>query len=344
MTPPPDVDTELAADSARTHYGWEASCTALSGERDRNFLLTRSGHGPVALKFINKSESTEETDLQLRCLEHLAARGLPIATPVPVRTLQGLDCFELITARGPISARAYSYLEGQPAVQSPGSVELRHSVGKAVGSLHTALRDFEHALVSRVLLWDLMHVGQLTAFAEHVDDDAMRCFILAFLDRFERVIAPALARLPFQFIHADISKSNLLLMPNDGHRVAGVLDFGDMVYAPRVADLAIAASYQMSDSEDPMEALEQVKAGYLSAGDLQAEEQAHLLDLVVARLVQRLVLTGWRASRFPENRTYILRSSPDALRLMRALIPVWEVDFSHRHRHSTSMSMSSARP
>lgn len=331
LTPPPDIDAAQAAQAAERHYGWRVTCTPLSGERDRNFLLKGEGRPPIALKFINPSESQEETDLQVCGLAFLAQRDLALATPTPLKTRDGGDGFVVQTARGLVRGRAYTYLEGQPAVTARGGPGLRHSVGAAVGRLGVALRDFRHEVVSRVFLWDLMHVGKLAAFAQHVDDIEVRAFVTGFVEAFSCHIESALGTLPAQFIHADFSKSNLLVSPQDDTLVTGVLDFGDMVHAPRIADLAIAASYQISDSPDPVAALSEVAAGYLSVCELLPQELAHLLDLVVARLAQRLVLTGWRASHFPENKAYILRSQPDALRLMRLLIPVWHADFRRRH-------------
>lgn len=331
LTPPPEVDRVQAQDAAALHYGWHSGCTLLSGERDRNFVLEIDGQRSVALKFINHSESAQETDLQVRALAFLAEQEFALAVPRPIKTLNGEDGFILQTAQGPIRGRAYTFLEGEPAARGQGSAALRRSVGAAVGRLDLALRDFTHALAPRVFLWDPMHVGQLSPWVDQVQDVRVRAFVAEFLAKFTRYIAPDLLALPSQFIHADFSKSNLLVSPEDGDRVSAVLDFGDMVHAPRIADLAIAASYQMSDSNDPMAALDEVTQGFCSVSDLHQGELAHLLDMVVARLVARLVLTGWRASRFPENRSYILRSQPDALKLIGQIMPIWCDDFQRRY-------------
>ena len=90
-----------------------------------------------------------------------------------------------------------------------------------------------------------------------------------------------------------------------------------------VAELAVAASYHMNDAPDPLQALQDVVDGYLRYQPLGAVAHSILLDLVMARLVQRIVITEWRASRFPENRTYILRSNPDARQLLLRLLPIW---------------------
>jgi Ser/Thr protein kinase RdoA (MazF antagonist) len=42
---------------------------------------------------------------------------------------------------------------------------------------------------------------------------------------------------------------------------------------------------------------------------LTKAEQAVLLDLVAARLVITVLITEWRAARYPENRQYIMRNN-----------------------------------
>lgn len=329
-TPPPTVELETVRAIAHSHYDWDAVCTPMAGERDRNFLLARSDAAPVTLKFINASESPQETDLQVQVLAHLERQDLPIQTPQPLTTLDGQASFHLETAGGPLRGRAYTYLQGTPAVHTPGSARHRTSVGKMVAQLDRALHGFQHPAKTRIFLWDLMHVPHLAAFSQHVGDPRLRHFIADFLDHFARCTLAAVSGLPHQFIHADLSKSNLLVDPADPEIVVGVLDFGDMVYAPRIADLAIAASYQMGNAGDPMAALEQVVQGFQSESPLLPQEREHLLDFVMARLVQRLVITEWRAARFPENREYILRSNPEAQSLLHALMPIWRSDSQRR--------------
>src|SRR5699024_529183 len=138
--------------------------------------------------------------------------------------------------------------------------------------------------------------------------------ILDFLTRFERQVAPTLARLPQQMIHNDLSPSNILV-DQAGRAIIGILDVGGAVHAPRSCALADGASYQMNRYRDPCIDLDSIVHGYESVQQLLPEERAHIHDLVLARLVQRIVITSWRADQFPENRNYIMRSAADAISL-----------------------------
>ena len=48
-----------------------------------------------------------------------------------------------------------------------------------------------------------------------------------------------------------------------------------------------------------------------------------MLDLVLARLVQRMAIPSWRALRFPGNGAYILRSRAAATALFNELYDEW---------------------
>ena len=61
-------------------------------------------------------------------------------------------------------------------------------------------------------------------------------------------------------------------------------------------------------------------AGYHATTPLTAGELDLLPDLILARIVARIVISEWRAERFPDNRGYVLRNTPRALRERRVLI------------------------
>jgi hydroxylysine kinase len=94
--------------------------------------------------------------------------------------------------------------------------------------------------------------------------------------------------------------------------VTGIIDFGDMVETPLIVDLATASAYQIVPDEDPLQVLGEFVAGYHAASPIEPEEFSVLFDLVKARLVTTLVITAWRASLYPENRTYIMRNAGQA--------------------------------
>ena len=53
-----------------------------------------------------------------------------------------------------------------------------------------------------------------------------------------------------------------------------------------------------------------------------AAELDLLPDLILGRLVARIVVSEWRAERFPENRAYVLRNTPRAWEQLRRLLSI----------------------
>ena len=56
MVSPPVVTVDDASKAAAQMYGWQAEAVALTGERDKNYLLRTAEAGDVVLKFINPAE------------------------------------------------------------------------------------------------------------------------------------------------------------------------------------------------------------------------------------------------------------------------------------------------
>lgn len=342
---PPPIRLEDAERLARACYPGYAQCVPLSGERDMNFRISRADGGSLTLKFINGAESLDETRMQIAVLKHLEARqgGLgtvraPHHQPADTAGLAadsgiGPGCddgaatrdwlsFRVSEVAGPVRVRAYGFLPGRVGTAMSAGPQSWQAVGRAAGQLDAQLADFEHPAAHRLFLWDACQVARVRPMLGAVESPDERARIAAYLDAFEQDVVPALAALPSQIIHNDLSPSNILA-DEAGTDLVGILDFGDMVHAPRIAEIAIAASYQMMVPGNPLDVLSAVVAGYESVLPLAPRERRHVLDLVLARLVQRMVIPSWRALRFPGNGAYILRSRAAATALFNELYDEW---------------------
>lgn len=332
LTAVPQVRAADAAALAREVYGISGDVQPLSGERDRNFLVRAKDGSAVTLKFISAAESLAETEMQIAVLKHLAGR---CAVPVPLHHPMQLpaaaeasaktspDWLDWCSPAGErLRVRCYSFLDGKPGSDLQRNATAWQAWGLAIAQLHGALADFAHPATERPFLWDARRAPLLRPWLEVVGDAPLRAQIAAFWTVFEPRLARLGPQLPTQTIHNDLSPSNLLAS-DDGLGIAGVLDFGDMLLAPRVADLAIAASYQMPLTDAPDAALAAMLAGYESLLPLSAAERDLLPDLILARLTQRMVITAWRARLYPDNRVYILRSQATATALFSRMIGSW---------------------
>lgn len=324
MVSPPVVTVDDASKVAADLYGWQAEAIALTGERDKNYLLHTQEAGDVVLKFINPAEEAAETDLQIQVLLWLAQQNCAVVVPKALRSRTGDLVCDYTVGEQVYKVRAYTYLNGVSVAQAQMGAALQQSFGTQAAQLVRALEGFDHPALSRVLLWDVMHLNQLRAWAEEVlPQDEMGQFVFAYLDQFEQTILPVLQALPQQVIHGDISKSNTVASSADATSIHGVLDFGDLCKAPRVVELAVAASYALdAETGDLQAALAGIVAAYAAVLPLSEAESALIPDLIIARLVQRIVISEWRASHFPNNRDYILRSNAQARQLLGQLMQV----------------------
>jgi Ser/Thr protein kinase RdoA (MazF antagonist) len=312
MTEPPAILEAKAAALTQSHFGVGGRARLLGGERDENFLIAAES-GDFVLKVANAAEERDVIDFQTRALVHLELTDPTIPVPRVVRTLDGEVTATIADDLGGARAlRLVSYIPGRLAMEAAPSATLRQEIGLMLGRLDRALAGYRHAASRHQLSWDLSQAGGLRHLLADVADDATRARAERALDRFERSVAPALSALRSQVIHNDFSLFNVLIGAADPARLVGVIDFGDMIEAPLVNEVAIAMSYHVGAHADPLVPLEEILRAYSSIVPLSPDETDLLHDLVTMRLAQTVLITEWRARRYPENRAYILKNHPAA--------------------------------
>jgi Ser/Thr protein kinase RdoA (MazF antagonist) len=92
----------------------------------------------------------------------------------------------------------------------------------------------------------------------------------------------------------------------EGDCVVGVIDFGDLIYAPLVCDLAVPISELIVGVDDPFGVAMEIAAGYCAVEPLTAEEIAVIFDLVATRTAMTIAIAAWRVGDHPENHAYIM--------------------------------------
>ena len=302
-TRPPDLDEAEVAGLVARHYGLLGPLRRLTSERDLNLHLQGPDRGYV-VKFANQAEPRAVTDFQTAALLHLEGKGLPV--PVVIRSLTGAT--EVETPGGVL--RVLSYLEGRPLHLAPKTPGQRAAMGEMAAHLSLGLQGFDHSGADHVLQWDIRHTSALRPMLADVPD-TLRDLCTRVLDRFDAKVAPRLAGLRWQVVHNDLNPHNVLVDADNPDRIAGVLDFGDMVRTPLVCDLGVAASYQI-DPDQPLDSLARFTAAYHRILPLRPDELALVVDLTKARMLTTICITARRAARYPENADYILRNLPAA--------------------------------
>lgn len=311
--PPPVFSEGEAATLAKRHFGVDGTASKLTSERDANFRIRTAGGPSYVLKLSNPAEERLVTNLQTEALRHVARTDPDLPVQRVFQNTSGTYEEILPDAAGqPLVLRLFSYLDGEPLHLSPRSAAQRRSLGHNLARLTRALADFTHAATHHDLQWDIKHASRLWQLLPHVEAGEKRQLVERVLGNFDRHVMPVMAGLRTQFVHNDLNPHNVLVDREDPARVAGILDFGDMVWTPLVNDLAVAASYQLALEGDPLAEAGDLIAAYHAVLPLQAIELDLLYDLIAARLATTATITSWRAARYPENRDYILRNAPRA--------------------------------
>jgi hydroxylysine kinase len=316
--PAAPVAEDWAARQLATHWGLAGRLQVLSGERDANFLLHCDGapaSAPlrVMLKVSHPVEPPLVADFQTQALLHIArvAPTLPVQRLLP--TWDGQTSLLLAAPDGPPRVlRLFSYLDGLPMPQAPRSRAQQLNLARQLARLDQALAGLQHPAGALELPWDIQRVERVRSLLTPLADASRRTLALQALDDVAQQVAPLLPTLRRQPVHNDFNLHNLLVDPADTDRVCGILDFGDMVVAPMVNDLAVAASYQLATQADDATMLAQLVdfvAAYHALTPLTATELGLLPLLMRARLAMVVAISGWRAQRQPHNADYLLRNN-----------------------------------
>ena len=170
----PHFDATSAAQLARDLYGLDAKATALTSERDQNFLLETASGDRVVLKIANALEEPAMIDAQQQAMSHLA----PVLDVVPrvIATRSGA----IITAVVAPGDRhhlvwAVTHLPGVPlATVRRRTPALLEDFGRRIGALSQGLSDFDHPAIHRDFHWDLAKGRQVVGEHRSLIDDVAR--------------------------------------------------------------------------------------------------------------------------------------------------------------------------
>ncbi|MEE1768306.1 aminotransferase [Streptomyces sp. JV185] len=294
--PAPRVTPAEAERVGTELLGCSAHAEALGSQQDANFLLRADdGKALAILKIANPAFGALETEAQDTAADLIASAHpeLRVATVLrhpdgsPRRTTMDTD-------GGPAVVRLLRYLPGGPLSGprhlSPGTVA---AMGTIAAKVSTALRDYRHPGLDRVLQWDLRHADRVVAgLAEHIDGHEQRTAVRTATTEAWAPIQRLADVLPSQAVHLDLTDDNLIRRPDAPLPVPdGIIDFGDLTTSWAIGELAVCLSSVLHhDGVEPHHVLPAVRA-FHALRPLSAAEAEALWPLVVLRAAG-LVVSG----------------------------------------------------
>jgi 4-aminobutyrate aminotransferase-like enzyme/Ser/Thr protein kinase RdoA (MazF antagonist) len=268
-------------------YGLRVTLLTLPGEYDLNFEACQDGIPTHILKVMRPGCARSLVEMQCEALDHVGRRDPTIPIPRVVRARDG-QCFvtaadqqgaeRLVWVTTVLPGRLYGQIRPQP-------LSLVRELGVALAKLDNALEDFDHPDLHRELKWDIRRSAWIRDHLDLIAGEKRRALIREIITTFETDHLSHLDSLAVAPIHNDANDYNLLVQSNEhGSRLSGIIDFGDMVAAPTVIELAVAGAYAVLNQERPVAALSELVAGYNSVRLLSDGEIALVYPLVRTRL------------------------------------------------------------
>lgn len=292
---PPAFTLQQSVEIARDYYDLKVTAAALVSERDQNFRLTAENSKRYVLKIANTLEDPVVTDFQIQALLHIQAKDdALIITPTVLPTTSGEYSLVLEAEGRSHVVRLVSHLEGKPLGAVEVDASLARDLGRYLARLGRALSDFSHPGADHSLLWDIKQAASLRGILQHIGDGDIRGLAIRTLDNFESKILPVFDSLRWQVIHNDMNPDNVLMDDSTNPRIAGVIDFGDMVRSPLIVDVAVAASYLRTLDGNPLTLIAEFLAGYHGEEPLSRLEIDVLHDLIKVRLMTTVSILSWR--------------------------------------------------
>ncbi|MEC9092768.1 MAG: phosphotransferase, partial [Planctomycetota bacterium] len=313
----PDLLSTEVADFVESHFGLKVGLEPLDSERDQNFLATElSGGQKYVVKIGNSKSDLSFIELENEAMLRLAATDLEKLVPQPILGTRGKPVAFLENQEARFPVRVVQYIPGELLANVyPQTEGLLFDLGSVLGKVAAAFDGFQHSAAQREFHWDLDRVlPTLTRYREFSEPCRE---IDVFLDRYQARVLPRLESLRKSIIHNDANDHNVIVNPRGEpvRKIAGLIDFGDMVFASTVNELAIAMAYVMLNTTDPVRSASCVVQGFHENFALADEEIDVVFDLACMRLCSSVVIAGYQRSLNPENHYLSVTDLPAQQRL-----------------------------
>ncbi len=295
-------------DLTKKHYRLSVEAKAFSGYDELNYLLTDFEGKRYILKVADDGHGLHFLDAQVKIVNHLASSPIKNKFQHYLLNTEGNEVTTLIAGNKNHYLRILSFLEGNLWVNVEEKTDsLLIDLGNFMGSMDIILQNFSHPAMHRHYTWDISTALDASAKLAHIKDHEKRRIAGYYILQFETEVLPVLSSLRHSYAHNDANDYNLLV---ENNKVSGLIDFGDMVYTALINNVAVACTYAMLGSDNPLYAASLVIKGYHEKNPLTATEIDLLYYLIAARLCISVTQSAYYASLEKNNEHHFITEKP----------------------------------
>jgi len=276
----------------------EADISELEGYDNANFKVELPGGSRYVLKQYHPEPGLSNLFHAESLLLASLTQKFPGQFPEPVFTVDGT--LQPETKSGDqFVYRLLKWVDGDFLYQADHTPELFKSIGSFLAKMDKELqKEFSPVVAARKIEWDLQHLLTLHERLKLISEPRIRKNVHYFLLQYNDEVLPHIPTLRHSIIHNDANDWNVLV--NTG-KVTGIIDFGDMVHAPLIQELAVCLAYALFGKKDPLVWASYVLQGFHDILPLKEQELDVLYYLIAGRLCMSLLNSAYSKSVDPDN-------------------------------------------
>lgn len=293
---------------AKQHYAIDATARLLNGYDELNYLLTAANGKKYIFKIATDKHGYSFLDAQVKIIHHLANGNVANKFQHFVLNTTGEALTTIQQNGNNYHFRILSFLEGVFWVNAEKHSDiLLYNLGSFLGDMDLALKNFSHPAMHRRYTWDIQTAMDAWKNLQHIKDHERRRIASYFLMQFETEVLPLQSSLRTAYIHNDANDYNVLVNEDE---IAGLIDFGDMVHSQLINNLAVACTYAMLNTTNPLHTASLVVQGYHEKYALTQQEVDILYWLIAARLCISVTNAAYHTSLSSENAHHFVTEAP----------------------------------
>jgi len=318
---PPDFEEKEVKEILKKYYGMEGEVSPLVGDIGRNFHILDKNGREYIFKIANEIENYYYIKAQNDLLLYLKNQNFDFELPSLIKNREDEFITEIKDKNGKsYNSRLLTWIKGDFLAEIEVDEELLISYGRSLGKIDRALENFDIPYARRNWHWDLKNILELRELTSYIKDIERKRLVEYFLLQFETEVVPEFPNLRKSLIYNDANDYNVLIETGkDGKkRIAGFIDFGDMVHSYTLFNIAVALTYAMLNKDDPLHVAYLILKGYNEIFPLKEEEIRLLYYCIAGRACLSLMMSSYQKEIRPED-SYITISEKPVGEFLKAL-------------------------